>query len=360
MNTTLRLSLLGLLGMLLVSCDPIPSANGPNRFDPRTQAAQVGMEGSPEFKDYKVRGGVSSRMLRPPSQAYRLGVGDNLTIELADKPESRQVTQVMPDGMVYFDLAEGVPAEGRTVEELTAAITKKMEAFERRPLVQVTLNDITSRNYFILGQVKKPGVFPLVRPLTVLDAISEAGGLASTLNEDIESLPDLSRSYVVRNHKMIPVDFASLVRGGDMSQNIYLEPNDYIYIPSTQDAKVYVLGAVANPKSFTHKRGSTLVSTMARAGGPTTKAYREKVVVLRGSLTEPTYAIVNFKNITQGQATDFPLEAGDIVWVPDSPWEKAEQYLVEVVSAAAQAVAVYQGGRLIDPDAAQPATIGIQ
>ena len=54
------------------------------------------------------------------------------------------------------------------------------------------------------------------------------------------------------------------------------------------------------------------------------------------------------------------IEPGDVVWVPRSPWEKAEEYLVQVVSAAAQAVAVYQGGRLIDSGSAQPATIGIQ
>ena len=354
-----------LLGLgALVSCEPMPGKNGSNRFDPREQASQVGssegMTISANFKKFKGTGSISQSMLRPKTDDYRLGQGDNLTIELTDKPETRQVTRVMPDGLVYFDLAQGVPAEGKTVEELRAAITKKMQVFEQRPLVRVTLDEITSRNYFILGQVNTPGTYPLTRPLTVLDAISEAGGLASALNADLEILPDLSSAYIVRKNKMLPVDFKGLVEGGDTSQNIYLEPEDYIYIPSTQDAKVYLLGSVTNPKSVTYKSGTTLVSALARAGGPTPKAYRQKTIILRGSLTKPEYAIVDFNQVLKGGATDVPLEPGDVVWMPRSPWEKAEEYLVQVVSAAAQSVAVYHGGSLIDSDASQPATIGIQ
>jgi polysaccharide export outer membrane protein len=363
MKPIVHFCLLIFLGSL-VSCDPIPGKNGSNRFDPRAHASQVDSSGamttSANFKKFNGTGSISKSMLRPKTDDYRLGQGDNLTIELTDKPETRQVTRVMPDGLVYFDLAQGVPAEGKTIEELTAAITKKMQVFEQRPLVRVTLYEITSRNYFILGQVNTPGTYPLTRPLTVLDAISEAGGLASALNADLESLPDLSSAYIVRKNKMLPVDFQSLVEGGDTSQNIYLEPDDYIYIPSTQDAKVYLLGSVTDPKSITYKGGTTLVSALARAGGPTPKAYRQKTIILRGSLTKPEYAIVDFNQVLNGGATDVPLEPGDIVWMPRSPWEKAEEYLVQVVSAAAQSVAVYQGGRLVDPDAAQPATIGIQ
>ncbi len=354
---------LAVAAFALASCDPYPVTDAPNRFDPRSNASQVGMDatGAPQFSSYKVPGRISNSMLRPRGTAYRLGVGDRLDIELIDKPETKQETQVLPDGMVYFDLAEGIPAEGRTVDELTQAITAKLKALgERQPLVRVTLMDITSRNYFILGQVNTPGIYPLNRPLTVLDAISEAGGLAKVLSQDVESLPDLEGSYLVRNHQLIPVNFERLIEDGDMSQNVYLEPDDYIFVPSTQDAMIYVLGAVKDPKAVAYKSGTTLVSALARAGGPTEKAFREKTVILRGTLTKPEYAIVNFKHILKGQGTNFALRPGDVVWVPNSPWEKIEEYLVQVVSAAAQAVAVYQGGRVIDPGSSRPTTIGIQ
>ena len=112
MKSTVQLGLL-LTGLLsLTSCDPIPGANDSNRFDPRSQAAQVGQGGtetSANFSSYKVPGKVTKSMLQPKNEDYRLGQGDNLTIELTDKPETRQATQVMPDGMVYFDLLPAQP-----------------------------------------------------------------------------------------------------------------------------------------------------------------------------------------------------------------------------------------------------------
>ena len=98
----------------------------------------------------------------------------------------------------------------------------------------------------------------------------------------------------------------------------------------------------------------------ARSSLEKTRLYRQKTIILRGSLTNPEYAIVDFKQVLQGAATDVDLEPGDVVWVPRSPWVKAEEFLVQVVSAAAQSVAVYEGSRLVDPDASRRATIGIQ
>ena len=169
------LSLASLLAF--VGCDPVPSRFAKNTFDPRaapvdSETEESGeMEGPPEFRTFKPKNSITRGMLRPTKNPYRLGIGDNVEIELLDKPETRQTTQILPDGMVYFDLAEGVPAAGRTVEQLQQAITERMKEFERRPLVRVTLRGITSRKYFALGQINTPGVYPLTRPLTLLDAI---------------------------------------------------------------------------------------------------------------------------------------------------------------------------------------------
>ncbi len=148
---------------------------------------------------------------------------------------------------------------------------KLREALKRdytNPLVNVSLVEVLSRRYWILGRVFKPGLYPLRQPTTLLEAISQAGGLfTSRFSGTTEELADLSKSVVIRDGEILPVNFEKLVRAGDTSQNIYLHHNDYIYLPSAATSTVLILGAVAAPQAVGYKDSLTLIDCIAQCNG---------------------------------------------------------------------------------------------
>ncbi|MEQ1840039.1 MAG: hypothetical protein ABL994_06510, partial [Verrucomicrobiales bacterium] len=135
----------------------------------------------------------------------------------------------------------------------------------------------------------------------------------------------------------------SLVREGNMSQNVYVRGGDYIFVPSLTTRSYYVLGSVIKPGPVFFERNATVLSAVAAAGGPQPEAIVTKALILRGGTLRPKVAVVNIKAIMKGQEPDLKLEGGDIVWVPRSPWTKLENYVEAVLITAAQAVAVQEG-----------------
>jgi polysaccharide biosynthesis/export protein len=145
-------------------------------------------------------------------------------------------------------------------------------------------------------------------------------------------LADMKRAFIVRKNRRLPVDFDALFNHGDLSQNILVEPDDFIYLPSALSTEVYVLGAVTEPRTVSFKDQVTLSSAIANCRGTLPDAWLREVVIIRGSLTEPHYAVVNFLDILKGRAPKVRLQPRDIVYVPDKPlalWRDALQTMVE-------------------------------
>jgi protein involved in polysaccharide export with SLBB domain len=151
---------------------------------------------------------------------------------------------------------------------------------------------------------------------------------------------------------MLPVDFQKLVREGDMAQNIYLEPDDYVYLPSALTNEVYVLGAVTEPRPIGFMSDMNLMSVLGRGLGVRPDADLRNVSIIRGSLTEPKIATVNALEILNGKATNVTLEPGDIVFVPGadsvfSPGDLARQ----AVNTFVRLVAATEGSHAGAPNA---------
>ena len=157
---------------------------------------------------------------------------------------------------------------------------------------------------------------------------------------------------------MLPVNFQRLLRDGDMTQNVYLQPDDFVYMPTSQSTDVYVLGAVEHPQSVRASDQLTLIGAMASAGGTSTNAYLTHVAIVRGSLLEPKVAVVDYKAIVNGKATDVKLEPNDIVYVPLSPYRVLERYVDLIISTFVRTVGANEGARAISRGAA-PATVNV-
>jgi len=180
--------------------------------------------------------------------------------------------------------------------------------------------------------------------MTLIESITKAGGLfTSRFSGTTEELADLHHSFVIRQGRMLPVKFHELIREGDMSQNIYLEADDFIYLPSALSTEVYVLGAVYQPRAVGFKDQLTLVSAIADARGTITDAYLSHVAIVRGSLASPEIAIVNYKAIVTGKAPDVRLEPRDIVFVPFTPYRTLKKYANLIINTFARTVAANEG-----------------
>src|SRR5882724_8981284 len=205
--------------------------------DPPPKSAGRAVTGN--FKPVTVTNEATSGLLQPPSEHFTLGPGDRLEIEIVGDVTTLTAAAVGPDGKIYFNILPGLDVWGLTIPETKALIEKDMAQFVRQPPpVRVTLRGVESRRVWLLGRLNAPGIYPMAAPMTLLEALTVAGGpmtpttLASSGSGTMgvnfsEDIADLHRSFVIRSGQVLPVDFYRLLKEGDMTQNIYLQPDDF-------------------------------------------------------------------------------------------------------------------------------------
>jgi polysaccharide biosynthesis/export protein len=321
--------------------------------------------GSPSGVHLQSTNRIDPTLLKPSEHLFTLGPGDSVEIELLGDLDSRTTTTVGPDGKLYFNLLPGVDVWGLTLSQAKEVLEKEFAKFVKtQPQVSITLREVASQRVWLLGRFKTPGVYSMTNATTLLDAILQAGGPANLAGEkeisvanNTDELADLRRSFVIRNGKMLPVDFHRLLTQGDLSQNIYLQPDDFVYMPPATARQIYVLGAVNQPRVVAYSEGMTLLSAVANALGTAKYAYLSHVAIVRGSLTDPTISIVDYKDIITGRAPDFALQPRDIVYVPLKPYRLLSRYADLIMTTFASSVAINEGSRAVLKD--PPPTQGI-
>jgi polysaccharide export outer membrane protein len=338
--------------LLLSTAGCYISKNGP-AFDPR---AQKNVTTLTNFAQVESTNKLSPDWLKPSTNYFRLGPGDRVELEiLSDTNNTRTVTMVCPDGKLYFYLLPGIDVWGLTLDEARQKIEDALSDLITKPelrRVAIQLRGIDSARVWILGRVQNAGVYPMGTPMTVLEALTAAGGAAaSSASGTTEDLADLQHAFVIRNGQRLPIDFEALLQRGDMSQNIYLQPDDFIYLPSSLSKDIYVLGAVRMPKAVARQQG-TLVAAIADAGGPIKNAYLDHVAIVRGSLSNPRIAVVDYQKIVHGEAPDILLEPRDIIYVPFSPYRYLTKYAELALQTFVRAVAINEGARAAVPNTA--------
>lgn len=159
---------------------------------------------------------------------YRIGPGDVLQIDVWKEPDaSSPLVTVRPDGKISIRMLGDVPAVGLSPAELEALLTNKYSQFIRNARVTVMVKEVNSQKVYVIGEVKKEGAIRLQGPLTVLQALAEAGGLSDYAKR--------KKIYILRTvqgrQHMLPFDYDAVVRGERMDQNILLQPGDTVIVP---------------------------------------------------------------------------------------------------------------------------------
>jgi polysaccharide export outer membrane protein len=159
--------------------------------------------------------------------AYVIGEEDVLSINVWKDPEVSRTVPVRPDGKISLPLINDVQAAGLSPVQLGMAITERLRKFMADPQVTVIVTQINSRRIYIMGEINRAGAFPLLPNMTVLQALSSAGGFTQFAN--------LKGIYVLRSESgkqtKFPFNYKDVIRMQRTEQNIVLKPGDTIVVP---------------------------------------------------------------------------------------------------------------------------------
>lgn len=172
-----------------------------------------------------------SRSSSQPSQNvnenYVIGRDDVLSINVWKEPEISRVVEVRPDGKISLPLVGELQASGLQPIELQKQISDHLKSYVSNPEVTVIVQEVRSQKFNVIGEVARPGTYPLSKPMTVLDGLALAGGFRDFAKE--------KKIYVLRKQASgevrLPFNYKKVVKGQNQSQNIALESGDTIVVP---------------------------------------------------------------------------------------------------------------------------------
>jgi len=249
---------------------------------------------------------------------YRIGAKDLLEISVFGLDEMNQTVRVSERGKITLPLLGEIEVEGLTKTRLEKKLSQLLEKkYLQNPQVTVFIKEYQSKRVFMLGAVEKPGPYELLGSQTLLQFISQAGGLTKDVGNEIIIIRKLQDG--TNKSLRIPID--DLILEGDTSLNVALEPNDIVNIPADKIVFIYVFGQVKKPGAIEVKKSNTptLLRAIAQAGGFSDRASKSGVIIKRVDQNGKEIQIkVNVKEIIKGKRKDVQLNENDIVYVPET------------------------------------------
>ena len=178
--------------------------------------------------DARAAPAYTSSLTTSPAPGYRISRGDELNFRFLYAPELNTIATVRSDGRVALPYAGEFVAEGLSMDELKALVEQRVASQVRRPQVVVNVSGGASQRVFVGGEVGRPGMQPLIGPLTALQAVMVAEGMKDGAQP---------RNVVVLRRgpqgerQVLPVDLAAAMAGAEGAQDVALQPYDVVIVP---------------------------------------------------------------------------------------------------------------------------------
>ena len=256
----------------------------------------------------------------PPAPSKMVAVpipiapGDLLEITVFDSPELTQQVRVGEDGQVQLNLIGNTQVGGLTSHQAADLIASELRDrhFVLHPQVNVMIKEYSSKGVSITGEVKTPGVYPVLGPRTVLDVLSLAGGVTSYADSKI-TIKHRSGTQETITYKLNNTDAQTSV-----ANDVQIYPGDLVVVPRA--GVVYVLGDVNRPGGFVMQDSGkiTVLQALAQAGGTSSRAAANKALLLHKGDSGYVTERLQLDKIARGKVPDTELHANDIVFVPNS------------------------------------------
>lgn len=258
-------------------------------------------------------------------EAYRLGKGDEITVDISGRPDLEAKLVIGPDGCVTLPLAGDIKLDGMTRPEAGKAIEAALATYYDNISVQVTVTKYTSNRVLVLGAVATPGEVTFDGTPTLLEALTRSG-LVTGPNK-IGAIPERCAIYRGSN-QVVWVQLRELVQSGNTLADMRLRRDDVIYVPSLTEQFVSVLGEVQHPGAVPVNSESTLASVIADAGGLTDVAGNNAHIQIVDPATGTT-RILTFKDVLNPvKSREVTLKPGEIIFVPKSGFGRAT-YIIQ-------------------------------
>jgi polysaccharide export outer membrane protein len=294
---------------------------------------------------------------------YLIGSGDLLGVEVFDVPELSRDVRVNETGYISLPLMPSkIRAGGLTPYQLQDKLAELLQTngLVSTPEVTVSIKEQHSQPITVIGAVKSPMVIQAIRRTTLLQALSQAGGIADDAGSTVivtRSAPDASESAdpaeaaapAPTAPQTFTINVADVLESGDPGFNIPLVGGDVVSVPRA--GIIYVVGAVQKPGGFLLQNDldrMTMLKMLSLAGGPTNSAKTNHTVILRKNpdTGQRDQVPVDLGKVLHLKTADVQLQANDILFVPDSNGLKALHRAGDVAISLTTGVSLIAAGRL--------------
>jgi polysaccharide biosynthesis/export protein len=236
---------------------------------------------------------------------YKLGPGDAIKVQVYQNPDLTLEARVSETGTISYPLVGSVPVGGMSISQAEKKIADALQKGQilKQPQVNIVLLQVRGNQVTVLGQVQKPGRFPLeTTTVRVSDMLAAAGGVTPT-GDDV---------LVVSGHRegkpyRKSIDIPTLFRGDRSDEDVLLQPGDTLFIGKAPT--FYIYGEAQRPGTYKIERGMTVLQALAQGGGPTARGSER----IRLNRTRPDGTVVQL----EPRMTD-PVLPGDVLFVKES------------------------------------------
>lgn len=332
---TIRLTLITIAGVAVLSTSPYACSQVTNQTPGSERVAPVAAAPDNQSTNAGTTAAASSPSGSPAD--ILIGKGDLLQVSVYGMQDFNEQVRVDDAGDISLPMLGAVHVGGLASSAAESLIEKKLVdgGFFRNPHVSLFVKEYATQGVSVMGEVQKPGVYPLIGSHKLFDMISSAGG----------TTPKAGKSVLISHRKGLPqqVDLSDSQDPSKWaSSNVEVLPGDTVMV--SKAGIVYVVGDVRLPGGFVMERGTemTVLQALALAQGANTTASLDKAKLIRktqeGSVEQP----IPLKKILASKSSDLKLRADDILFVPNSAAKSATRRGLEAALQAATGAAIYR------------------
>jgi polysaccharide export outer membrane protein len=279
----------------------------------------------------------SNKTARSSDSEVRIASGDLLQVNVFGTDFSCGASntgcevRVNDAGDIVLPLVGSARVAGLTVANAEQVIATRLSEgkFFNNPQVTVIQKDYATQGISVLGEVQKPGTYPLLGPHTLLQAISVAGGTTVKAGHDV---------MIIHNHTHKPTEHVDLSSVSAGTAQIF--PGDTLLV--SKAGIVYVVGDVRQPSGIVMERtGLTILKAIAMAQGTGPNAALKDATLIRNVKGSRQQIPVSIRNILENKAPDLELQAEDILFIPTSVAKSATKRGLEAILQTATGIAIY-------------------
>lgn len=261
-----------------------------------------------------------------PYPPYTIQGGDMFRVRVYGEDDvsdtvGASTSTVTSDGYLVINLVGPLYLKGLTLVEATDLVTKVFEKYIRYPHVALIPTNIRGKQATLIGAVNNTGVISVRDDTRLTEFVALGGGFDTGLldGKDVE-LADIPSSYMIREGKILPINFTEAIYKGNPLHNIAVRPGDVVYIARRDSSRVLVMGEVNSPRQLNWTPDMTVVDTIAQAGGLKDEHWGTALILRRskGANTGAELKVykVDIDDLFSGRGRNFKVASEDIVYIP--------------------------------------------